>query len=90
MSPSPRFEELLEFPNFFVFRVIGAPGSAAGEEYLRCLRDFLSRDAVVVGVQASAQGHYEVFRVKARVDSAEELRAAYAALSALPGVKMVL
>jgi putative lipoic acid-binding regulatory protein len=90
MSTPPRFEDLLEFPNFFVFRVIGAPGSAAGDGYLRCLRELLLRDAAVVGVQASAQGHYEVFRVSARVDSAAELRAAYAALGALPGVKMVL
>lgn len=85
-----RFEELLEFPCLFVFRVVAHNGQQTRLACEAVLRDMLSRPAEGVEVKPSSKGNYQVIRLGVTVISADEIRALYTALNEVDGVRMVL
>lgn len=87
---SPRLEDLMSFPVSFTFRVIVAAGPEIGALCAECVVLGIGREVEAVEVQPSSQGRWVAVRVRARVESAEEIRAAWALLGAIDGVKLLL
>ena len=85
-----RFEELLEFPCLFVFRVVAHTGEQTRLACEAVLQDLLSRPAEGVEIKPSSKGNYQVIRLGVTVISADEIRALYTALNDVDGVRMVL
>jgi putative lipoic acid-binding regulatory protein len=85
-----RFEDLMDFPAVTLMRVVGAPGEAMLGEALAVASAGGLRPAVLQGSRASAQGHYIAHHIEVEVGDADALRALYAALKAVPGVRIVL
>lgn len=86
----PRFEELLEFPTPYVFRVICASLPRAAQDATACLERLTGLPAHVDSRQPSRNGRWTVYRVSTVVASADQLRRAYALLGEVDGVRMVL
>ena len=85
-----RFEELLEFPCLFVFRVVAPAGEQIRQACEAVLQDLLSRPAEGVEIKPSSKGNYQVIRIGVTVISADEIRALYTAFHEVEGVRMVL
>ncbi|MHB8766408.1 MAG: YbeD family protein [Deferrisomatales bacterium] len=80
-------EELLEFPTEFAFKVIGHHTREFPHRAVQAVRGALGGERpVAFRTRLSRAGTYISTTLTARVDSADELRAAYAALRALDGV----
>lgn len=87
---TPELEELVEFPATFTFRVVAADADGLADRCAAHVRDAIGREITELNEQPSKKGNYRSVRVVAMVESADEIRAAYAALKAEPGVKMLL
>lgn len=85
-----RFEELLDFPCTFVFRVVAHTGERTRTACEAVLQTLLARPAEGVEVKPSSKGNYQVIRLGVTVISADEIRALYTALNDVDGVRMVL
>lgn len=85
-----RFEELLSFPTAFTFRAVGTADAAVQAACQDALAATLGRAAEQVAIQPSRAGSYWVIRLTATVHSGDEIRAVYAALDAVPQIRMVL
>jgi uncharacterized protein len=85
-----RLDELLEFPNLFVFRVMGAADSGLDEACRAAVVRLLGRPPDAVNVQPSSKGRWCSVRVGTTVVNADEIERLYVALRGLPGVRMVL
>ena len=85
-----RFEELLDFPCLFIFRVLAHTGEQTRIACEDVLQKVLSRPAEGVEVKPSSKGNYQVIRLGVTVISADEIRTLYDALNAVEGVRMVL
>ncbi|MBL8615174.1 MAG: DUF493 domain-containing protein [Deltaproteobacteria bacterium] len=85
-----RFEDLMDFPAVTLMRVVGAPGDLMLLEALAVATAGGLRAAVLKGSRPSAQGNYIAHHIEVEVGDAEALRALYAALKAVPGVRIVL
>lgn len=84
-------EELIEFPTRFVFKAVGHHTRGFSQQALAAARRALDDDRPVeLRTRLSRQGTYLSATLTARVESADELRAVYAALRALPDVITVL
>jgi putative lipoic acid-binding regulatory protein len=85
-----RFEDLLDFPTEFKFRVVceARPGIAA--QVTACLERLTGSTAAVRSTQPSRNGTWTVYRVETVVQSAVQIRTAYSELAAVEGVRMVL
>jgi len=89
-NPPPELEDLVDFPDRFTFRVVAAEAPGLADRCGRHVADALGRPVEGVTEQPSSKGNWRAVRVVAIVRSADEIRAAYAALKAEPGVKMLL
>lgn len=87
---SSPFETLLTYPCSFTFRLVARARPDREEECRRCVERVLERPVASVGIQPSSAGNWCAVRVEADVRSADEIRAVYAALHALPEVRMLL
>ena len=85
-----RFEELLEFPCLFVFRVLAHNGDQVRTGCEATLKRVLSRPAEGVEIRPSSKGNYQVIRLGVTVISADEIRSLYTAFNDVEGVRMVL
>ncbi len=85
-----RFEDLLEFPNAFTFRVVCAALPRAAANAVESLERLTGRSAAVVSTQPSRTGKWTVFRIQVEVANADQIRSAYTLLTELSGVRMVL
>ncbi len=84
-------EELIAFPTEFAFKAVGHHTRAFAEGARRAVRDALGGERpVALRTRLSSHGVYLSATLTARVESADELRAAYAALRRLEGVITVL
>lgn len=82
--------QLMDFPVAFTFRVVadGAPDLRA--TCLALAEGALGRAVERVEEQASAAGRYRTVRLVATIERPEEIAAVYAALSAAPGLRLLL
>ena len=90
MTEEKRGLDLLDFPCMFIFRAV-----AGGQEQTRidcesAVADTLSRPVQGVEVKPSSKGNYQVIRLGVTVLSTDEVRAVYAALHAVEGVRLIL
>ncbi|MCB9760716.1 MAG: DUF493 domain-containing protein [Alphaproteobacteria bacterium] len=86
----PGLDALMEFPADFTFRVIAAHSETLIQDAEGHVQRALSRDVVAVSHAASRGGKWTSVRITARVESIEEVYAAYEALRALPRIKLLL
>ena len=85
-----RFEDLLEFPTEFTFRVVAAASPMVSRDSMACLERLTGTSAHVLSTKPSRTGKWSVYRVQATVNSAAEIRTAYDLLAKVAGVRMVL
>lgn len=83
-------DDLVDFPTRFVFRAMGQAREGFAQDCDRAVRDALSRPSESLESAPSRKGNYLSVRVAAVVEDKDEVFAVYAALKAVPGVKMVL
>ncbi|MCB9744693.1 MAG: DUF493 domain-containing protein [Alphaproteobacteria bacterium] len=86
----PRFEELVEVPTDFAFRVVAKRADGLLTEAHQRLEALLGRPPRSITARPSSKGSYVAIRVVVHVLSHAELRAVYAELGALPDVHLVL
>jgi len=89
-QPQARFEELVEFPSVFVFRVLAHSAEDLEARCVAAVEAHLGRRVEAVSQAPSSKGAYTSVRIGVIVTSADEIRATYTMLGALPGVRMVL
>ena len=85
-----RFEDLLQFPCEFTFRAVGDTGPTVEAAARAAVAVTLGRPVGRVEQQPSRKGNYLVLRLTAVVLSADEIRAVYAALDGVDGIRMVM
>lgn len=79
-------EELLEFPSTFAFKVVGHHTVEFPQHCLRSLRSVLGDERKIqLRTRLSAKAAYISVTLTAVVQSADELRAGYAALRGVEG-----
>ena len=83
-------EDLMTFPAELVLRVMGETSDSLADRCTATLVQTLDRAPLDVSVQPSSKGNYLSVRLKVRVDTADEVREASAALRGVPGVRLVL
>ena len=85
-----RFEDLLEFPTAFTFRVVAAAIPRVARDATASLERMTGASAKVVSTQPSRTGKWSVYRIETTVASASQIRSAYDMLAKIDGVRMVL
>jgi putative lipoic acid-binding regulatory protein len=88
-----RFEDLMDFPAVTLMRVVceGADeGRPVRDAALQVAARASLRPPVLTGSRASSGGHYVAHHIEVEVADADILRALYADLKAVPGVRLVL
>jgi putative lipoic acid-binding regulatory protein len=89
-DPRARFEDLVEFPSVFVFRVLAHASEDLPERCAAAVLADVHREVEAIEVKPSGKGNYVAVRVGVTVASADEIRSLYTALHAVSGVRMVL
>lgn len=83
-----RFDELLDFPSDFTFKVIGR--GKGFFQSVRALLDGLGHADVILVERPSAKGRYSSVSFNLMVDNGAMIDATYCALEALPNLVLVL
>lgn len=91
MKPKPqRFEDVLEFPCDFTFRVVADASDAVRTVCEAVITEVLSRAPLSTNVKPSRKGNFAVYRITARVESGDQIRQIYGALVNVEGVRTLL
>lgn len=85
-----RLEALVDFPTEFTFRVVGEASAGLREQTVSVCQTQTGRTPSRVTTASSGKGNFESIRATLRVEQAEEVERLYAALRAIPGVRLVL
>ncbi len=84
-------EELLEFPTAFAFKAIGQHSLALPDRALAAVREVVGAERRLdLRTRLSRNGTYLSVTLSTRIESADELRAVYAALRTVEGVITLL
>jgi putative lipoic acid-binding regulatory protein len=83
-------EDLMTFPAELVLRVMGEQSESLVDRCTAAATQALGRAPLHVGVQPSSKGNFLAVRLRVRVETADEVRAASAGLKAVEGVRLVL
>jgi putative lipoic acid-binding regulatory protein len=86
----PSLEELIEFPATFTFRAVADTSPDIIDLCEQAVSNALGRKVMQTASNPSKNGRFCSVRVTATVISADEIRAAYAAIHALDGIRMML
>lgn len=86
----PRLEDLMEFPAAFTFCVIAEDTAVLIADCRARVESTLDRPALEVQDRASRESRYRSVKVTTMVLSADEVRAVYAELKTVPGLRMLL
>jgi len=82
----PQLEDLVEFPTPWTFRAVGATTPALEAQCRTAIEVSVGRQVQAVASQPSSKGRWTSVRVSVTVESADEVRDAYAALRGVEGV----
>lgn len=82
----PQLEDLVDFPTPWTFRAVGATTPTLLDQCAGAVAHSVGRGVEQIDSQPSSKGRWTAVRVKVMVESADEVRAAYAALKAVEGV----
>jgi putative lipoic acid-binding regulatory protein len=83
---TPQLEDLVEFPAPWIFRAVGATSPALQGLCRAALESCIHGEIQEIVSQPSSKGRWTAVRLKVIVQSADEVRAAYAALQSVEGV----
>lgn len=84
-----RFDELLDFPCFQTFKVMGVADEALPGEVIACLQEHAPGDYAPT-VKPSSKGNYHSVSVSVRVTSKEHMELIYTELAKIELVRVVL
>lgn len=84
-----RFDELLEFPCYQTFKVLGVAHERLPQDVVGCLQQ-LAPDDYSPKVRPSSKGNYHSVSVDVRVTSKEHMESVYIELGKLELVRVVL
>jgi putative lipoic acid-binding regulatory protein len=83
-------DDLVAFPALMVFRAVGPDGDVFPALCLAAVEQALGRSPTSHELMRSKQGRWMSVRVAATVTCADDVRAVFAALQAIDGVRVVL
>ena len=89
MGLNTKFDELLDFPCQFPFKVLGVADDALADQVIAVLQQHAPGD-YSPSIKPSSKGNYLGATAQVNVESQEQLDKIYHALTAHPMVKMVL
>ena len=84
-----RFDELLDFPCFQTFKVMGVAHEDLPQQVITCLQQHSPGDYTPT-VKPSAKGNYHSVSVSVRVESQEHIETLYRSLADIDDVRYVL
>ena len=84
-----RFDELLEFPCYQTFKVLGVAHERLPEDVVTCLQQ-LAPDDYNPSIRPSTKGNYHSVSIDVRVTSKEHMESVYIELGKLELVRVVL
>lgn len=84
-----RFDELLEFPCYQTFKVLGVAHERLPEDVVACLQQ-LAPDDYNPSIRPSTKGNYHSVSIDVRVTSKEHMESVYIELGKLELVRVVL
>ncbi|GGO72704.1 MULTISPECIES: DUF493 family protein YbeD [Bowmanella] len=84
-----RFDELLEFPCYQTFKVLGLAHERLPEDVVACLQQ-LAPDNYNPSIRPSTKGNYHSVSIDVRVTSKEHMESVYIELGKLELVRVVL
>lgn len=84
-----RFDELLEFPCYQTFKVLGVAHERLPEDVVACLQQ-LAPDDYSPSIRPSTKGNYHSVSIDVRVTSKEHMESVYIELGKLELVRVVL
>jgi putative lipoic acid-binding regulatory protein len=89
MALNTHFDELLEFPCIFAFKVMGVAGPELMEEALSVIQRNAPGDYAPT-VKPSSKGTYHALSVPVTVNSKEQIETIYTELNKLESVRYIL
>ncbi|MCW8108626.1 DUF493 family protein YbeD [Alteromonas ponticola] len=84
-----RFDELLDFPTYQTFKVMGVADDALPGEVVSCLQRLAPGD-YSPSVKPSSKGNYHSVSISVRVTSKEHMEEIYTELAKIELVRVVL
>lgn len=84
-----KFDELLEFPTYQTFKVMGLAHERLPDDVVNCLQSHAPGDYNPT-IKPSSKGNYHSISISVRVTSKEHMELIYTELSALELVRVVL
>ena len=84
-----RFDELLDFPTFQTFKVLGVAHEDLPTQVVACLQEHAPSD-YSPAVKPSAKGNYHSVSVSVKVTSKEHMETIYTELAKIELVRVVL
>lgn len=90
MSERPDPETLLEFPCHYQFKAVGTAGDEFRDGVVAVISELVAVSADAVKSRPSGKGNYQSVSVMVTLHSFEQLKAVYAGLRQVPGMKMLL
>ena len=84
-----RFEELMEFPASFPYKVVGNADDTLADKVVAIVQKHVPGD-YVPSTKASSKGTYYSVTIRVTVESKEMVETLYTELAAIDGVKRVL
>jgi len=89
MSLDTKFDELLEFPCLFNFKVIGSTDPKLQDNIVAVAQQFVKGNYSPKSKQSS-KGTYDSVTIKVKVQDKEQVESMYIAFGEIPGVVRVL
>lgn len=89
MALNTRFDEFLEFPNDFLFKVVGLAQPELPDLVVEVIQEHAPGDYSPT-IRASTKGTYHTVSVRVRVNSKEHIETLYTALGKIDIVRTVL
>ena len=89
MALNTKFDELLDFPCLFAFKVMGVAGPQLMDDVISVLQQHAPGDYSPT-VKPSSKGNYQALSIPVKVTSKEHIEAIYSALNDLELVRHIL
>ncbi|GGI72161.1 DUF493 family protein YbeD [Shewanella gelidii] len=84
-----KFDELMEFPCSFPFKVVGDARDSLADDVVSVVQTHVAGDYAPT-TKASSKGSYHSVTIRVKVVSKEQVEKLYIELAAIEGVKRVL
>ena len=89
MTMDTKFDELLEFPCFQTFKVMGVADPLLPDHVIACLQEHAPGDYSPT-IKPSSKGNYHSLSLSVKVTSKQHMETIYTEISSLELVKVVL